>query len=58
MMSCIQYTKAKPFLQRIFTKNIHTSGKNRGKTFESKVKDFSRIEYADCKSFEFNNTLI
>jgi predicted metallo-beta-lactamase superfamily hydrolase len=50
--------KNKIILAKSINKDINPSGKKRGKIFESKVKNLSKLEYADVKSFEFGNTFI
>ena len=50
--------KNKIILAKDVNKEINASGRRRGKVFESKVKKYSKLEYADGKSFEFGNTLI
>jgi len=50
--------KNKILLAKDVNKEINTSGKRRGKIFESKVKKYSKLEYADGKYFEFGNTLV
>jgi len=50
--------KNKILLIKDVSKDINPSGRRRGKIFESKIKDVSKIEYADGRSFEFGNTFI
>jgi len=50
--------KNKIILAKDVNKEINVSGRKRGKIFESRVKKYSKLEYADRKSFEFDNTLI
>ena len=50
--------KNKTLLIKDTNKDINPSGKSRGKIFESRVKNVSKIEYADGRSFEFGNTFI
>ncbi len=48
----------KIILVKDINKDINQSGKKRGKIFEAKIKNKSKLEYADGKSFEFGNTFI
>jgi predicted metallo-beta-lactamase superfamily hydrolase len=50
--------KGKTILTKNINEEINQSGKTRGKIFENKIKRYSKIEYADGKSFEFGNTYI
>ena len=50
--------KGKTILAKNINEEINKSGKIRGKIFENKIKRYSKIEYADGKSFEFGNTYI
>jgi len=50
--------KGKIILAKNVNEEINKSGKIRGKIFENKVKRYSKIEYADNKSFEFGNTFV
>jgi predicted metallo-beta-lactamase superfamily hydrolase len=50
--------KGKTILTKNINEEINQSGKTRGKIFENKIKRYSKIEYADRKSFEFGNTYI
>ncbi|MCC5994019.1 MAG: MBL fold metallo-hydrolase [Candidatus Aenigmarchaeota archaeon] len=50
--------KRKTILAKSINEEINQSGKTRGKIFENKIKRYSKIEYADGKSFEFGNTFI
>lgn len=48
--------KRKIILSKSINEEINNSGKIRGKIFENKIKRYSKIEYADRKSFDFGNT--
>jgi predicted metallo-beta-lactamase superfamily hydrolase len=50
--------KNKTILAKDISKDINPSGKSRGKIFENKVRNFSKLEYADGKSFELGNTFV
>jgi len=50
--------RGKIILAKDVGKNINQSGRMRGKMFESMLKNSSKLEYVDGKSFEFGNTLI
>jgi predicted metallo-beta-lactamase superfamily hydrolase len=50
--------KNKTILAKDINKDINLSGKSRGKIFENKVKNVSKLEYADGKYFEFGNTFV
>jgi predicted metallo-beta-lactamase superfamily hydrolase len=50
--------KNKIILAKDISKDTNLSGRIRGKIFESKVKENSRLEYVDGRRFEFGNTII
>ncbi len=51
--------KGKVVIAKDIKKNIHASGRSRGRIFEEKVKDLAKkLEWGDGKEFKFGKTLV